>query len=849
MPPGNGSDLGSGPDPTGPSASRFQRSAHRGGLHVGTTVLGALFLLLAGWALLTERGLPAPVPITAPDSSFSSARAMEDLREIAQLPRPVGSPEHTRVRELLLARLAELGVDAEVQTSTLLRRAGEDQVVATTLRNVVVRVPGRASTGALLLTSHYDAVPLSPGAGDAGMAVAALLEVLRALQAGPELDNDLILLLTDGEEAGLLGARAFVREHPFSGDVSFVLALDMRGSGGASLMFETGPENGWAIQAMAAADPRPMAHPVSLEVYRRMPNDTDFTVFRQAGVQGLNFAGIGRHWVYHQATDRVEHVSEATLQHHGERILALSRELGGRDLTQVRGPDRLPLVLPGIGLLPLPENWVPALAVLLGLLWVAVLVWARRWSRWGASVGIGLGIGLLVPLLGAGAGWLLHRTLLPLHPEFGTLLPAVYGEGWYLLALALFLLTPALVVLALPLRGFHLQGVVAGALAWPIAGGVILAFEAPPVGLTLLPPLVAGALAACLVPDLSRPGAAQSGGPGPGGRGLRSAGVLLLSLPVLVFLVPLVELFGLAVTLRLAPVLGVLIALGWLCLLPALGVVAGRSWSWFATGSVVGALLLLAVGLFRGGASPERPLPSTALYAHDRGEQTAMWASRPDPGFEWVESQLGPLEGERDLGDFFVAPLYGTGLSIHAPYRVREISPETIPLPDVQVERIEGASQGGESASDRAGASGAERRSEAEDTSHGARDRYRVHLRSRVEAEVVGLQLSPGSGKRIVEVVGRPVPDAGEGGARTVLHHGVPPAPAGESNRPPGTVTFVVDLAPGAQELEATVTEQHLRPGDLLDSEVFQRPPELMPSTRTRSDRILLRTPVRLPLP
>lgn len=805
------------------------------------TLLGSLLLLVAGWAVLTERGVPAPAPASAPDTSFSSARAMDDLREIARRPRPVGSPEHTRVRNLLQARLSELGMDVELQTSTLLpRTGGEDQVVATTLRNVLVRVQGRASTGAVLLTTHYDGVPLSHAAGDAGLVVAALLEVLRALRAGPELDNDLILLLTDGEEHGLLGARAFADGHPWMDDVRFVLSLDMRGSAGSSLMFETGPENGWAVQAMAAADPRPMSHPLSLEVYRRMPNQTDFTVFRLAGVQGLNFAAIGRSWVYHQATDVVENVSEATLQHHGERILALARELGRRDLSQVRGRDHLPLVLPGLGLLALPESWVPVLALLFGLLWVGVLASARRWGRWGASVGAGLGVGLLLPLLGAGTGWLLLRVLPLLHPEFGALLPTVYGEGWYLLALGLVLLAPVLVILALPPRGLHLQGVVAGALAWPVAGGVILAFEAPSVAVTLLPPIAAGALAACLVPGLARPKAGGVEGPGrggdigaPGGRGLRSAGVVLLSLPVLVFLVPLVELFWLALTLRLAPVLGGLIAVGWLCLLPALGVLVGRRWGWFATGALVGAALLVAGGMVRGGASPERPLPSTALYVHDRAEGMAMWASRPDVGLEWVERQVGTLEAERSLAEFFVAPLYGTGLSIDAPYRVREISPEAIPLPEVRVEKIDGSP------------------AVAGEGSVGARARYRIHLLSSIRPEVIGLHLSPGSGGRIIEVVGRRVPgsDGGEPGARTVIHHGSPPTSGDDLTTSPGTVSFVVEVPAGVPELEAVVTEQHLRPRELLDSDVFRRPAEVMPSTRTRSDRVLLRTPVRLSLP
>src|SRR5690606_639076 len=150
-------------------------------------------------------GLPEPKAANAPDTVFSSARAMTLLTDIARAPRPTGSPEHERVRAYLLGRLEALGLDPEIQTAVALSQ-GPGYARSATVRNVVARLPGTAPTGAVLLTAHYDAVPLSPGAGDAGSGLVAVLEALRAARAGEPLRNDVIVLFTDAEEIGLLGA-------------------------------------------------------------------------------------------------------------------------------------------------------------------------------------------------------------------------------------------------------------------------------------------------------------------------------------------------------------------------------------------------------------------------------------------------------------------------------------------------------------------------------------------------------------------------------------------------------------------------------------------------------------------
>ena len=121
------------------------------------------------------------------------------------------------------------------------------------VHNVVARLPGRDPSRAVLLVAHYDSVPTAAGAADDGSGVAALLETARALRSGPPPRNDIIFLFTDGEERGLLGAQAFLREDPWAYAAGVVLNFDSPGSSSPALMYETSPGNGLLVAHYLAA--------------------------------------------------------------------------------------------------------------------------------------------------------------------------------------------------------------------------------------------------------------------------------------------------------------------------------------------------------------------------------------------------------------------------------------------------------------------------------------------------------------------------------------------------------------------------------------------------------------------
>ncbi len=335
-----------------------------------------LFAALGAGALL-DPAAPPPAPADAPETEFSAFRALALLEEIAREPRPTGSAANRRVRGFLAERLQGLGLEVELEpwTEDGAGWAGERPLEGC---NLVATLRGTGGPGgrAVLLVAHNDSRPETPGAGDDGAGVAALLEAARALRAGASGRNDLIFLFTDGEELGLLGARAFSARRASLDGIAAVLDFEARGNGGGSILFETGAGSAPLLREYAAAVPWPLASSLGPTVYERLPNDTDFSVFKRRGLPGLNFAFIAGGSAYHAPADQVGNLDLRSLQHHGDTALALARRLGQADLSGLAGARRDELsffTLPGNVLVIYPQSvdvWVglACAALLLGTL-------------------------------------------------------------------------------------------------------------------------------------------------------------------------------------------------------------------------------------------------------------------------------------------------------------------------------------------------------------------------------------------------------------------------------------------------------------------------------------------------
>jgi len=346
---------------------------------------------------------PRPRGADAPLAEFSAARAEEVLRRLVgeEAPRPLGSAEHQRFQGRIVAELSRLALASSLDRGVACSPSGS----CAQLTNIVAELPGTLPGPAVLLVAHYDSVAAGPGVSDNAAGVACALEVARALQSSPRR-NPVLLLFDDGEEAGLLGAELFMGSER-ARTVGAVVNLEARGTSGASFLFETSRDNAWLVRRAAGRMPRPVTSSVFSFVYDRLPNDTDLTVFKRAGLPGLNLAFIGSAARYHSPQDSLANLSRASLQHHGDNALALVRALAGGDLSAAPAGDAVFFDLAGLAVLWWPKGLTPVLA-LLGLALVRVAA-ARRGGKI-IPRGKAL-LPLLAPLLGLLAGALVWQIL------------------------------------------------------------------------------------------------------------------------------------------------------------------------------------------------------------------------------------------------------------------------------------------------------------------------------------------------------------------------------------------------------------------------------------------------------
>jgi hypothetical protein len=446
----------------------------------------ARWALACGLAVWTAIGFapsvrPDPEPAGAPGARFSAERAMTAVRAIAQRPHPVGSTDHDRVRDYILAEFKRLGVTPETQTGIgSYRRTGKAE-------NIVARLPGTGNTRPVMLAAHYDSTRRGPGAGDDAHGVAVLLETLRALRESAPLRNDVVLLVTDGEEDGMLGAALFMRDHPWHAEPGVVLNFEARGTGGAATMFETSTPNEWLVRTLRTAVPAANATSFAYEVYRRMPNDTDLSVFKRHGLAGMNFAFIEHPEWYHHPRDDPAHLDLRSVQEQGNYALALARAFGAQDLNQPQSGDAVYFPTRLTPLIVYSTAWVRPLAWLTaaGLAMAALAGWRRGVSGFwfGSILAIPAILQLAVANAAPGVTYILEWPLASAVIAYTVWMtaPRVIGADW---RLGVLLLCPwaAFLLIAPMLRTLIVA-------LGPRAGGVIVAVAALWMLITLFPQL------------------------------------------------------------------------------------------------------------------------------------------------------------------------------------------------------------------------------------------------------------------------------------------------------------------------------------------------------------------------
>jgi hypothetical protein len=611
-----------------------------------------------------------PLPASGPASEFSAERAFSHVEQVGERPHPVGSKANAEVRDYLVGQLEDLGLQPTLQEATAARTTEGTASIAR-VHNIHARIPGSSPTGHVVLVAHYDSVPRGPGAADDGAGVAAILEIARAIASGSPPRNDIDIVLTDAEEPDLLGAQAFVSADRLDPQRSVVLNLEAHGTSGPTLMFESSTENASVIPALASAQ-RPIAGSGWEACYQFLSNDTDFTIFRDAGFAGLNFAFLEGSARYHTPEDSPANLDHASLQHMGATVLAATRHFTRQDLGAPRGGPLTYFTILG-QLVHYPQQLVVPLATLAAVVFAATLLYARQRGVRIRSVGWAAVsfLALLVVTMALGIGaW---QVLLLLHPGYGSFHTGdTYRPEWY--AASLLALTAALTTAwyLLMRRRRTPEALALATWAWFVVLALTTAAFVPGAAyLFTWPPLVGSLLLAAAI---------RWGGEEPTWRYLSLSAA---AVPAIALLVPLVDLFlSLGLAFASGPMFMAVLVL--VSALPVLDLLALRRAWLVPVGAMVVGLAFVAAGLSIDTFDPQHPRQTRLVYALDVDREQAWWLSAdPDPA-PWTDRYVNTerIEADERFPD-------SPSLSLSSRYHAGTASVARIEPPSVTVRRSE----------------------------------------------------------------------------------------------------------------------------------------------------------------
>lgn len=375
---------------------------------------------------------------TITKTEFSIKNALSHLKEISKTTHYTGSENHIEVQNYIVNELKKLGLQPEIQQQVAINNKWR---AATNNANIIATIKGSEVGKSLVLLTHYDSNPHSSlGASDAGSGVVNILESVRAFLAKNKTPkNDIHIVITDAEELGLLGAKAFVDKHPLAKNVGLVLNFEARGSGGPSYMLmETNGKNSKLLTEFIKANPNyPAANSLMYSIYKMLPNDTDLTVFRENGnINGFNFAFIGDHFDYHTAQDSYERLDRETLLHQADYLMTTLNYFANSDLTNLNSTkDHVYTNFPFTSLLHYPFSWIlplliVAILILLGILFFGIAL--NKITIKGLLKGFTpFTISLVVCV---GVSILLWKGILLIHPHYNDILHGFTYNGYEYIA-------------------------------------------------------------------------------------------------------------------------------------------------------------------------------------------------------------------------------------------------------------------------------------------------------------------------------------------------------------------------------------------------------------------------------
>lgn len=554
---------------------------------------------------------------SATETEFSFENALSHLKEISKEPHYTGTKNHLEVQNYIINELKKLGLQPEIQQKVAINNKWR---AATNTANIIATIKGTSNGKSLVLLSHYDSGPHSSlGASDAGSGVVTILESVRAFLAkNQQPKNDIVIVITDAEELGLLGAKAFVEAHPLAKNVGLVLNFEARGSGGPSYMLmETNGKNSKLLTEFINANPNyPAANSLMYSIYKMLPNDTDLTVFREnANINGFNFAFIGDHFDYHTAQDSYMRLDRETLAHQADYLMTTLNYFANSDISNFESTvDHVYTNFPFTSLLHYPFSWILPLLIGAVLLLLAIFFFGIAMNKITIKGFLKGFTPFTISLVACiGISILLWKGILLIHPHYNDILHGFTYNGYQYIAAFVFLNVWLLFKIYRPFFKKHssVDLVIAPLIFWLIIN--ILIFIYLKGAAYFIIPVYFGLITLALFVF------------GNFKRNTKNFIATALAIPVIYIFAPQVKMFPVGLGLKNLFISGLFLVLIFGLIIPVLGTYKSRKMLVKLIG--VSTIFFFAFATYNSGFNEDQRKPNSMVFVNDVDANQSYWAS------------------------------------------------------------------------------------------------------------------------------------------------------------------------------------------------------------------------------
>ncbi|KAF2202769.1 putative zinc metalloprotease [Delitschia confertaspora ATCC 74209] len=298
---------------------------------------------IALFAALLIVHLTVPNPPSSTPQGINLTAAWHDLEFITRSFHPYNSRANDDVHDYLLSRVEDILASKDINSDQI--QVVDDKVSNITFSsgnttvyfegtNIIMAIRGSADyrstwpitrdtvmstedrkIGGVLVNAHYDSVSSGYGATDDGVGVVTVLQLLDYFTESQNWPRkSIVLLLNNGEEDFLNGAKAFMR-HPISQLAHTFLNLEGAGAGGRATLFRSTDTEVTSFYRKAS---NPFGTVVSGDGFKKrlIRSETDYVVFNgELGLRGLDVAFMEPRARYHTIEDSTRETSMNSLWH------------------------------------------------------------------------------------------------------------------------------------------------------------------------------------------------------------------------------------------------------------------------------------------------------------------------------------------------------------------------------------------------------------------------------------------------------------------------------------------------------------------------------------------------------